>query len=172
MPDQPIPLMPDDEPPRPVLLDDDDKPEPWQPYAYLAAYAGLLVLMVLRIVGNMEMLFRLNMAVIAMLAVYLAFVLLRPRVNLLWTCVAGALLGAWYGLPATLLYVDAWRSIEGFATLLAYSVLAGVTGLLLGYFLDAKDEPKLVVPLSFLFVFVAANLYTLIFPLIQMHRTP
>ncbi len=162
--------MPDDEQPRPVLLDDDDHPEPWQPYMYVAAYAGLLLLFVLRAFFEKMLPFglRINLAVILVLAVYLALVLLRPHVSLLLTCVAGAIIGAWYGLPANLLYYNAWHDMSAFASFFASTVLAGVTGLILGYFLGVKEEPKLVVPLSFLFVFVAANIYTLSIPL--LHR--
>lgn len=168
MPDNPIQLTPDDEQPRPVLFED-DQPEQWQPYAYVAIYAALLLMLGLRLVAdklffNRQLIFlmRVNFAVICALAVYLTLTILRPRINLLLTSVVGAILGAWYGLPAQLIYRDAWHDPRHFASLVLYTVMAGVAGLFIGRAFGVEREPKLVVPISFLSVFVIANLYSII----------
>ncbi|HOF89082.1 MAG TPA: hypothetical protein PLZ36_13415, partial [Armatimonadota bacterium] len=122
MSDQPIPLMPDDEQPKPVLFED-DAPDAWQPYGYLAIFVGLALLLVLPLLGEtLKLWLRFNLTIIAMLGSYLVLTILRPRIHLLTVCICGAILAMWYGMPATVFYQAAWASVDGFATLLGLTV--------------------------------------------------
>ncbi len=167
MADQPIPLMPDDEQPKSVLFEDDE-PEEWQPYVYVAIFAGLALLLVLSFLlplldDTLKPWLRFNLTIIAILGIYLVLTILHPRINLLAVCICGAILAMWYGMPATLLY-QTRLSVDGFATLLGLTVAAALAGLIFGRFLHVEQAPKQVIPITFLLLFVTASLYSLLYP--------
>lgn len=169
-----IPLSPDDAQDDGVdLLNAEAMPA--QPYALAGVLAGLIVLLLagwllseidfLRgMNGNWRLWLLLDTAVISAIAAYLILVIARPRLHLLSMCIIAAELGLLYGLPVELVYGLSWRNLGAAFSLTGWMIVTGIVGLLYGRLFSVERLPYLVIPSSFLLVFVTVGLIGIVAP--------
>ncbi len=154
MTNPPIPLSPDDEPASPVQLRPDTAPS--LPYGWFAVGIGLVALLILR--GFFPLLvwwLLIDLSLVVSFTSYFLFLLLQPRVSLRWVTVGAAELGVLYSVPALWLY---GRSMIGAIAVLPWVVGGGIAGLLIAEALHVERQPRPVLAIAFLALFVVTHL--------------
>lgn len=115
-----------------------------------------------RLLDSWQFITLLDIPIIVTAAAYYLMMSARPRLPLLGMAILAAELGMLYSLPGRDVMFTFWTSPDQFFSFLAWVILAGIVGLLIGRSFSVERRPQLVIALSFLFMFVFVGLRDLL----------